>query len=257
MNAYTVQKLSVQKIANQYGIPTSRVDKILKAHNVHKRSLKESHKLSVDSTFFSVIDSEEKAYWLGFMYADGYITKHKNRLTMGLNLHESDSSHVELFKKALQSQHKIGHYLNTTGYAGSAGSPYCAIHIVDDQLVNDLQNKGVVFRKSRILTFPSNDIVPDALIHHFIRGYFDGDGSVYGSAKAPCVSFDGTESFISMLLEKLRDPIKTKSRIYKDHSIYCIKLGGKNIINNLYRYMYKDATVFLGRKKHKFEEILA
>jgi hypothetical protein len=79
---------------------------------------------------------------------------------------------------------------------------------------------------------------------------------VYGSAKAPAASFDGNEVFISVLLDVIKDVTHSSSSYYKDHSIFCIKLGGKNIIRRLYEYMYADANVFLGRKKQKFEQIL-
>ena len=254
--AYSVQMLSVRKIAKKFDVSDSYVDKVLQRNGVAKRSQSESHKLPVDSHFFSEINTEEKAYWLGFMYADGYITKCGNRTTMGVSLHDSDSEHLEAFKKPLRSEHKIGHYVNKNGYVGEKGTPYCSLTIVDSQLVSDLERHGVFFNKSKILQFPTKDIVPNELMNHFVRGYFDGDGSVYGSIKAPCASFDGTELFMGKLLETLRDILGTNAHIYKDHSIYCIKLGGRNIITRLFEYMYKDATVFLGRKKKRFEEIL-
>lgn len=231
--------------------------RILKKNNIPRRSLSASHKLPVDSDFFHTIDTEDKAYWLGFMYADGYITKRGKRMTMGVSLQDSDSDHLESFKKSLHSEHKIGHYVNTSGCSKNIGSPYCSLTIVDSQLVSDLERHGVFYNKSKILQFPTSDVVPNKLLHHFIRGYFDGDGSVYGSVKAPCASFDGTESFMGQLLETLRKPLGTNAHIHKDHSIYCIKLGGRNVITKLFNYMYKDATVFLGRKKLKFEEIIA
>ena len=122
--------------------------------------------------------------------------------------------------------------------------------------MRDLIYNGVAYNKSSIVKFPSEDIVPNDLVHHFIRGYFDGDGSVYGSQKAPAASFDGTKEFLDQLLNRLKEKVPTNSSVYKDHSIWCIKLGGKNIIRSLYNYMYNNATVFLGRKKRKFEEIL-
>lgn len=95
IDAYTVQKLSIAKVAAQFGITADRVLSILKKNNIPRRSSSESHKLPVDSNFFHEINTEEKAYWLGFMYADGYVT---NR-TMGIKLQESDSSHLEMLKK--------------------------------------------------------------------------------------------------------------------------------------------------------------
>lgn len=245
--------LSVDKIKKLFGITAHAVTKILRAHNVKLRNASESHKLPVDSNYFEVIDTEDKAYWLGFMYADGYVTKN----IMGVKLRESDSEHLEKFKQALKSSHKIGHYVLNSGFSQGLNAPYCSLTIVDDKLVADLKRCGVVPNKSKVVVFPTELIVPRHLVHHFIRGYFDGDGSVYGSAKAPAASFDGTKEFLDVLLKILKEAIGTNCNVHHDHSIYCIKLGGHNIIKQLFQYMYKDATVFLGRKKQRFEEYLA
>lgn len=122
--------------------------------------------------------------------------------------------------------------------------------------MNDLVNDGVVYNKSSKIIFPSEDVVPNDLIHHFIRGYFDGDGSVYGSKRAPAASFNGTKGFLQEVLYHIKQQVQTKTSVVKDHSIWCIKLGGRNVIRSLYDYLYHDATVFLGRKKHKFEDII-
>ena len=253
INAYTVQRLSVKKVADKFGVTQDRVTKIQKKNGVQLRSLSESHSLPVDSNYFDEINAEEKAYWLGFIYADGYVTKN----IFGIKLHEKDEEHLEKLKECLKSTHHIGHYINKTGFSKhEVGTPYCSLTIVNEQLVRGLVKQGVLYNKSATIPFPTEEIVPAPLLHHFVRGYFDGDGSVYGSVKAPAASFDGNQGFISTLLEVIRNVTGTKCNVQPDHSIFCIKLGGRNIIQKLYDYMYSDATVFLGRKKQRFEEIL-
>ena len=65
--------------------------------------------------------------------------------------------------------------------------------------VNDLKKLGCVEKKSSILTFPTSQQVPNNLIYHFIRGYFDGDGSICITDKNYHISFVGTENFIKEL----------------------------------------------------------
>ena len=222
-------------------------------NGVHLRSSSEAHSLSVDSEYFDRIDTEEKAYWLGFIYADGYITKN----IFGIKLQESDSEHLDKLKECLRSAHHIGHYVGKTGFSNTEfGTAYCSLTIENKDLVRGLVNQGVQYNKSSTILFPTAEIVPDSLLHHFIRGYFDGDGSVYGSERFPAASFDGNQRFISTLLEVIRNATGTKANIHPDRSIFCIKLGGRNVIKKLYDYMYSNATVFLRRKKQRFEKIL-
>lgn len=157
--------------------------------------MSEAHKLPVDSFFFHHIDSEEKAYWLGFMYADGYVTGS----VMGVKLHIKDIDHLQKFREDIQSQHTIGTYVMKSGFANANGTPYCSLTIKDKQLVQDLNDCGVTYNKSKTLVFPTEDVVPSHLIHHFIRGYFDGDGSVYASSATPSISFEGTKEFLERL----------------------------------------------------------
>ena len=85
------------------------------------------------------------------------------------------------FKESIKSEHKILEIETNTPY--KENYKCCSISIVNDHLVNSLNNKGVLYKKSKILTFPTIQQVPKNLLFHFIRGYFDGDGSVYEYSK--------------------------------------------------------------------------
>ena len=74
-----------------------------------------------DKHFFDVIDTEEKAYWLGFIYADGYVTK----TVFGIKLKDSDTCHLEKLKSALKSEHSIGHYTIRSGFSKKHGPTEC------------------------------------------------------------------------------------------------------------------------------------
>lgn len=121
-------------------------------------------------------------------------------------------------------------------------------------MYTDLCNNGCVPKKSLILKFPK---LRDDLIHHFIRGYFDGDGTVgiykYLS-KSDSVTLrsgisSGSEAFLNTLLQHL--PVKHK--VIHKYDLYTFNLSVKDSIA-FYDYLYKDATVYLDRKKLKFEE---
>ena len=150
-------------------------------------------KKSCNSCFFSQW-SHPMAYWLGLLFADGCILQRHNRLSVFLGLKCSDAQHIELFQKAIQSTYKIGVRKN-----GLASSCMTIVDINSARMVQDLMNHGCTPRKS--LTLKWNEQVPASLMHHFVRGYFDGDGCISFVKRSGCwvVSFVGNKEFITKL----------------------------------------------------------
>lgn len=121
---------------------------------------------------------------------------------------------------------------------------------------------GCVPNKSLVLKFPTEEQVPKHLISHFIRGYFDGDGSVSKYAKNIKVNFTGCTNFITSLrdyLASIKVVPQNKLNFGKDkeRKAFCMmEWNGKRNCKSLYNYMYKDATIFGNRKYNKFKEII-
>lgn len=208
----------------------------------------------VDQNSFNKIENQDQAYWLGFMYADGYIIQNKyNSKIIGIKMALSD--HLEKFKKFLNSSHPIKSYISNNGF--NKNKKFYTFNIVSEILFNDLNKLGCVPRKSSILKFPTENIVPISLISHFCRGYFDGDGSI-GIAKIkngweyPAINIVGTFDFISSYssLLQIRGRI-----IYKDNrnSTYSIKTNSKIRGKIIYNFLYKNALTYMPEKKIKFE----
>lgn len=127
--------------------------------------------------------------------------------------------------------------------------------------VDDLKRLGCVERKSLILKFPTADQVPPQLVRHFIRGYFDGDGSI--SLKIPPngnkivgdVSFVGTEDFIKSLATYFPDIGSILPDKRKTNSWY-FNVGGNYNIIKIYHFLYDGATRYMQRKYDKFKIIV-
>lgn len=111
----------------------------------------------------------------------------------------------------MDSRHHIGVYESKSGY--NAGKQYCSLTIANQHLVNALYDNGVVFNKTLTLQYPDNNIIPESLERHFIRGYFDGDGSVYLSTvdKTGVVSFTGSEQMLEGILERFQKAFGTNT----------------------------------------------
>ena len=122
-----------------------------------------------DSNVFEKIDTEEKAYWLGFLYADGYVNEEKHFLTLGIG--NKDKEHIEKFRKFLKTN---APYVDK---ANNGGHPFRYFRIYDQKIVADLAKQGCTQGKSLTL-MPSCDM-DESLWVHWSRGVFDGDGSIY------------------------------------------------------------------------------
>jgi len=201
-------------------------------------------KYQVDENFFDEINTEEKSYWLGFLYADGYVIKRKNKYYSGMLI--KDKEHMEKYKNDINS--------NSLILERKDGSFY--INIYNKIFTKKLMKQGVVPRKTKIIKFPK---LKEDLINHFIRGYFDGDGSITCTEKTLnfhicCASYE----FLEQLLIELKNNIDfdRKLKIYeRKDGLYNIITSSINDINKLYNYLYKDCVVYLERKKEKFDYI--
>lgn len=198
---------------------------------------------------FENIDSEEKAYWLGFLYADGSVSSKEDKIELGLA--EKDVKHIEKFKNFMNIKNKICYREKTKSYRISFRSQNCK---------QDLINKGCFPKKSLILRFPTEEQVPKHLIRHFIRGYFDGDGW-FCNTKAGSfqIGFIGTEDFIKGVLKVLEGKINTSNKILNVHR----ENGAKRYIFSKFsdvsyflNYIYKDSIVYLDRKYEHYLDFI-
>lgn len=260
--------LSCKKISEEFSVAEPTIRKLLIKNNIKIRSLREAHLIKkFDESFFNKIDSEAKAYWLGFIYADGSVrvNVHKRGYKSYVTtIAQAEKEPLEKFIKCIaQSDIKITEYL-----VKKTNSIVYSISLNSETLFNDLNNQGCIPNKSLVLKFPTK--IPDELVHHFIRGYFDGDGSVYKSDNvvkyqthtatyAGCdVSICGTLEFLTELKNNLvfmgeRGIHKEKRKLT---NTWTLRLSGHKRVILFYDYIYKDASIFLQRKKDKFEQVI-
>jgi hypothetical protein len=169
-NLYLNEKFSAKNIGKQFNFGENTVLKILKKLGI-TRAQGTNRKYTCNSNFFEKIDTEEKAYWLGALYADGCVRNNKN------------SYSVTLISKDIEWLDKFKEHIEYTGliyreYHKKFNKECFKLNISDNKLAQDLINCGCTERKSLTIEFPGENILPKNLINHFIRGYFDGDGTV-------------------------------------------------------------------------------
>jgi len=249
IDLYVNQNKSVRQIVNIYHSSSTTIRAIL---GEHIRSMGVPRKYTVNSNYFSIIDTEEKAYWLGVFFADGNITKEGECKQIRFNTIDKDW--LSIFISAINYS---GTYHIET-HKKYNKDIYC-LTVGDDTLHDDLNTLGCIPNKTKVITFPN---ISENLIPHFIRGYFDGDGSVgiyknasnnnyYTLRSSFCT---GSEQFMVQLANKLPCHTKTIQK-RKDSNLWVLVFSVKDSIR-LYNYMYKDATVWLHRKRDKFEKYI-
>lgn len=238
--------VSQKNIAKEVGCAINTVSWVLSENNVQTQR---ERNYKVNDSYFEKIDNPNKAYWLGFLYADGYV--YSNRNTIGIRLSAKDQRHLELFLEELDSDYKI-----FKGEQDSFGtrSEYIETKINSRKIKESLIKLGCTPLKSKILEFPSHDIVPESLIFHFIRGYLDGDGSITSSKGQYVISFTGTIH----MLDGIRKAFRKENKItkYPTKEVYSYTVGGNRQLQKILRLIYQDAEMFLERKYEKYKEFL-
>ena len=198
-------------------------------------------KYSYNYDFFNKIDTQEKAYILGILYADGNnFSKYKKRISIGL--HKNDKELLEKISQILNSNRPLQYSQNSY-----------ILHISGKNISEQLTNLGCVPQKSLILKFPTEEQVPRELHSHFIRGYFDGDGCISYGKCYRVVAILGTEDFIQGVKYCLEEN-GIPSKISKVKNIFILRIYSKDNIKSFHDYIYKNANIFMERKNNKFIE---
>lgn len=242
---------SLTQLQRKYGVRRQTIAEWLKDRGYVV--VNQQNRLRVDEHVFDVIDTEEKAYWLGFMYADGNISSERHRLEMNLSI--TDIDHMEKFRKFLKLETEI-----RVDNQSDTGRFKCRLSVRNKNLWQQLNDKGCVPAKSLILTFPKEEFFANKnLIYDFIRGYCDGDGSLGlyttrdGKTKTE-ISFVGTFEFLNGLQSflEISGYIRNKSSNNWKNKAYDLKYSGAKA-RQVARLLYENSNVYMDRKYKIYE----
>lgn len=210
----------------------------------HKTGENKSRRYTVNEDFFKTIDTEAKAYILGFISADGHLDEKHNRIKIELN--SKDRCILESIRLAMDSTHPIKDVVRKGGYNHSI------LSINSKILVNDLKQFDLSSNKSTTMGNIYKHI-PEELKNHFLRGYFDGDGNItygkkYSSGTKYLVQVIGTEEFLSTSFNSYFESNCSLYK-YKSCNMYCWKIANKSQVDMFITKLYNNATIYLERKK--------
>lgn len=240
------ENLSIKKVAAILQVNEKTIARIMKEKNIENVGSQGARRHRFNESFFEEIDTEEKAYWLGFIAADGCVYKgsdgSSNRLQ--INLKGDDSYMLERFQDAIGSNYKIAQKM-------SGKYKVAQLKVNSTKMCSDLMNHGIIYRKSIIVEFPK---LKKEYERHYIRGYFDGDGSIGKYKKSYSVRIVGG----SPMLLKIQDVfnsfgVEMNLRNVRD-DIHELSIANSKALDGIEKFLYQDATIFLERKREIFIE---
>lgn len=235
--------LKQKDAAIKHNISVCTISNILKRRNVKSLSkgrFIKDNALPLNVKYFENIDTKEKAYWLGYLAADGSVKKGK------VTLVSKDLEIIQRFKNAIESGHKIS---ERKLFDKRTNKIYDTnfIQICSEQFSTHLSNAGVTKDKSLNYTFPN---LNEKLQSYFIAGLFDGDGSIYSTHDKLGINLISTKEVL----------LTIQSILYKKISCNLLtlnKIETTKTISNLWKmFLYKDSKIFLdyiyGDKSFKY-----
>jgi len=206
--------------------------------------------------FFENINSEEKAYWLGFFFADVCLWHNTKTYSYTINfqLGRIDTNHIKKLLKSINGTNKFQFFTRTKEYKGQKKTfKYVKITLSSKKMFNDLIHLGCTPQKSLKLQYPN---IPSELDRHFIRGFIDGDGSWHITKRDKTIVC--TMKSNKEILIKIKQIIKATSNVRPDSSnspqLYRLCIQGNNKCKKLHNWLYKDSVIFLDRKKQLCEK---
>ena len=204
-------------------------------------------KYNLNENFFDELN-EKSAYWLGFLYADGSVRMKNGRSgELRLKLKETDKGHIQKFLVDLGSNTPL-----KCGISKTDNSKFCYVLINSNHIVKKLFELGCVQNKTFKIRLPQLNV---EIMSHFIRGYFDGDGSITKIKNRPnsfVVTICSNKNFINDLFEYFNFG---KIYIEKNYSLLRITKIGE--IKKFKNFIYNKNKDCLHRKFNVFAQIIA
>lgn len=252
--------LTCADLGREYGVKAQTINLMLSKNGIKIRNDKSDtiRKYKLNQSYFDIIDTEEKAYFLGLLYADGYNDEKRNRLF--ISLQEEDKEILEKFKVALDTDKPL-EFKQLAKNDNELKNQY-KLSICSKKISKSLSKLGCVQAKSLILQFPTEEQVPKELQRHFIRGYFDGDGSfsVYldnRGYKAYQANISSSIYFSTYIKNFLKDNLAIHSCVSqrdKNKDSGKVAIFGRVQIYRFLDWLYSDSNIHLFRKYNKYLE---
>lgn len=259
------QGFTISQISRLTNHPMSSVSSVIKRFAV--TNYEKAYINSVYHEFFDRIDTEHKAYFLGFLIADGTLSNNKRANgRIGFLVQEGDKYVLEVLKKDISSTNSI--YIRCNLQGAKCRKPQASFRWTSQHMLNTLITEYNIVPNKTLntnFTFPLNKI-PTVFLGAFVRGFIDGDGSFESHLGAFTPSIVGTSvNWLKQIGDIVTEITGLTYTIYtaqgKTCTYYTLRWSANrdakfNKVLKLYDFLYKDATIYLKRKLEKIEAYL-
>lgn len=244
--------VSLGDIAKQYNSTRATVSKQLKNNGVDI----DRYTYHFDEHYFDNIDSQDKAYILGLLWADGYNNIDKGSIIVSLQRPDKDLlEKINFLTCNERPLRKI-----CLSEKNSTWQDQYMITWQSKHVSKLLDQYGMHKKKTLILEYPQ--WIDPVLHRHFIRGYLDGDGciSLSKSGKYASVSMVGTSMFLNAIKDIIKENLDVDVVVQRDirarDPICTLRCGTKDGVSKILEWIYDDASLFLDRKYQKYQQFL-
>ena len=233
----------------------------IKKHNLKATIFKDYY---FDKNYFSKIDSGDKAYFLGWIFTDGYLNPAKSEGYGSIILNITDLEVLESFKTYTKSdapihERDLTYYEKKYSFKKHLKKSY-SFSLTNPKTWKDCLNIGLTPRKTFTVKFPNK--IPTIYLKDFLRGVFEGDGSVSYSDKRQAkhvMIYCANKKFLTDIQEKILQHVDINSTInfIKRDNFFCLRVSAKNFVD-FYDLIYLNVPEdqILKRKRNKFHEIV-
>ena len=248
---YLSRPMNIETVAKEFNLCKPKIVEILESHNVHMYTKNQIFNPNFNERYFQTIDSEIKAYLLGFIFTDGnvFVKEHgDSKITqVSLTVKEEDRYILEILKKEL----------NTNRNITSDGRGSLTLSVRSNVMGEDLAKYNIVPNKSLIIRFPNDIESINKYLNHFLRGVFDGNGSIQFRTTEKHTKFSvGLSAGNPEVLEQVRnilslklDVFPVKVYVYSNKHTCMITWQSFRDMIKICEYLYKNSTIYLKRKR--------
>lgn len=236
---------SLSAIGKNFNCSKEVIKRILLENNYYNEN-RICKKYFLNDSYFSKIDTEEKAYWLGFIAADGCVyQRDKGGSILSFNLNIRDKNHLEKFLKAIDSSAIIK---ERKGSGFGENTTIAHLEINSTLMVKNLKEYGIIPKKSLVLKPPIGKIEEKYYLS-YIKGYFDGDGSIYESSTNFVIGFCGTYEMLKWIKNQLSLNNKLEKRFNDNKNSFYFRIGGTHKVLETLQKFYFTSKISLDRKE--------
>lgn len=252
------KKYSGYDISKKLNIKYGTIYLCLKRNKIITRTQSQiKRKYEIDDNCFDYIDTEWKSYFLGLIYADGYIRNN----TVSVSLHKKDRHILQTLNKFIFKNKPLIYvipkiFINKKTNAIVHASPQYKLQITNKKIANRLRELGIFQNKSLTIKFPNDSMIPPHMMSHFIRGYFDGDGCVQKRRWGQRFDIISSQEFCIKLNDWILKNLQINSKIVPHGKVYRVIICNKKDIYKIHQFLYNNSSLFLIRKYKIFKSII-